>query len=71
MPMWREVFDVDLWRIKEYDSLFELRERWKMIQAKVDRVCYDVESNLNKFERLSSSKGETEILRGEPSAVEQ
>ena len=43
----------------------------KMIQAKVDRVCYDLESNLNNFKCLSSSRGRIKILRGKPSGVGQ
>ena len=41
----------------------------KMIQLIVNRMCYDLVSDLNKFEHLSSSRGRTKILWGEPSGV--
>ena len=40
-----------------------------MIQAKVDRVCYNLASNLNKFKRLLTSTRGTEISRGEAGGV--
>ena len=43
----------------------------KMIQAKVDMVCYNLESNLNKFKRISSSRGMTVFIMEEPSGADQ
>ena len=39
LPVWREVSNLDLWRIRDNESFLEFRERMKMIQTKVDRYA--------------------------------
>ena len=41
----------------------------KMIQIKVDRVYYDLESDLNKLDRLSSTRGRVKILQEKPCGI--
>ena len=40
-----------------------------MVKTKVDRVCYDLDLDLNKLHHLSESRKKVEPTRGEPSGV--
>ena len=40
-----------------------------MIETKAERVCYDLELDLNKLYQLSKSKRGVELTQGEPGEV--
>ena len=49
---WREVSNADIWRIRDGESIRDYRERMRMVKAKADRVCYDLDLDLNELHRL-------------------
>ena len=40
-----------------------------MVKTKADRVCYDLDLDLNKLHHLSESRKKVEPTRGEPGGV--
>ena len=40
---WREVCNADIWRIRDAESIRDYRVRMRMVKAKADRVCYDID----------------------------
>ena len=67
--VWREVSNLDIWRVRDNDSVQDFRERMYMIKTKANRVCYDLELDLNKLHYLSTTRARVEEPRGEPSGV--
>ena len=67
--VWREVSNLDIWRVRENASVQEFRELMYMIKTKADRVCYDLELDLNKLHHLFTTRARVEEPRGEPSGV--
>ena len=58
---WREVSNADIWRIRNGESIRDYRERMRMVKAKADRVCYDLDLDLNELHRLSESRKNVEL----------
>ena len=53
---WREVSNDDICRIRDGESIQDYRERMLMVKTKADRVCYDLDLDLNKLHHLSESR---------------
>ena len=58
--VWRKVFNGDIWRIRDGECIRDYRERMRMVKAKADRVCYDLDLDLNELRRLSESRKNVE-----------
>ena len=57
---WREVSNANIWRTRNGESIRDYRERMHMVKAKADRVCYDLDLDLNELHRLSESRKNVE-----------
>ncbi|CAO2822599.1 unnamed protein product [Amaranthus hypochondriacus] len=66
---WREVLNNDIWKIRDGESIHDYKERMQMIKTKADRLCYDLELDLNKLHHLSESRKRVGSTQGEPSGV--
>ena len=66
---WREVSNADIWRVRDGESIKDYRERMYMIKTKSERVCYDLELDLNKLYQLSESRRGVELTQGERGEV--
>ena len=64
---WREVSNAEIWKIRSGESIRDYRERILKVKAKADRVCYDLELDLNRLHRLSEFRRSVEPeKKGEP-----
>ena len=64
---WREVSNADIWKIRDGESIRDYRERMRMVKVKADRLCYDLDLDLNELHRLSESRKNVEPEQeGEP-----
>ena len=59
--IWREASNADIWRVRDGESTKDYRERMHMIKTKAERVCYDLELDLNKLYHLSESRRGVEL----------
>ena len=66
---WKEVSNAEICRVRDGESIKDYRERMHMIKRKAERVCYDLELDLNKLYHLSESRRGVELTQGEPSEV--
>ena len=65
--VWREVSNADIWRIRDGECIRDYRERMRMVKEKADRVCYDLDLDVNELHRLSESRKNVEPEKeGEP-----
>ena len=60
----REVSNSDIWRVRDGESIQDYSERMYIIKTKADRVCYDLELDLNKLYHLSESRRRMEPTWG-------
>ena len=68
--VWREISNADIWRVRDGESIKDYRERMHMIKTKAERVCYNLELDLNKLYHLSESRRRVELNLGyEPELV--
>jgi hypothetical protein len=67
--VWREVSNDDIWRIRDGECIQDYREMMLMIKTRDDRVCYDLDVDLDKLHHLSESRKRVESTQGEPSGV--
>ena len=58
---WREVSNANIWRVRDGEKIKDYRERMHMIKTKAERVCYDLELDLNKLYHLSESRRGVEL----------
>ena len=54
--VWREVSNADIWKIRSGESVQDYRERMLMVREKANRICYDLDLDLNRLHRLSESR---------------
>ena len=57
---WRKVSNADIWRIRDSESIRDYKERMLMVKEKADRVCYDLDLDLNELHLLSESRKNVE-----------
>ena len=65
----REVSNDDIWRIRDGESIRNYRETMLMVKIKADRLCYDLDLDLNKLHHLAEFRKRVELTRGESSGV--
>ena len=61
--IWREVSNDDIWRIRDGESIRDYRERMLIVRTKAEKVCYDLELDLNRLYHLSESRRGVELTQ--------
>ena len=62
--VWREVSNDDICRIRDGESIRDYREMMLMVKTKAERVCYDLELDLNRLYHLSEARRGVELTQG-------